>query len=27
VAFIWYRRRGPASTIESRGYQHNFFRV
>ncbi len=25
--FIWYRRRGPASTIERRGYQHNFFRV
>lgn len=25
--FIWYRRRRPASTIEARGHQHNFFRV
>lgn len=25
--FIWYRRRGPASTIEARGYEHNFFRA
>ena len=24
--FIWYRRRRPASTIEARGHQHNFFR-
>jgi nitrate reductase gamma subunit len=27
VAFIWYRRRRPASTIEARGYDHNFFRA
>ena len=27
AAFIWYRRRGPASTVESRGYEHNFFRA
>ena len=27
VLFIWYRRRRPASTIEARGHQHNFFRV
>ena len=26
AAFIWYRRRGPASTIEARGHEHNFFR-
>jgi hypothetical protein len=25
--FIWYRRRGPATTIEARGNEHNFFRV
>lgn len=25
--FVWYRRRGPASTIEARGYEHNFFRA
>jgi hypothetical protein len=25
--FIWYRRRGAASTIEARGYDHNFFRA
>ena len=25
--FIWYRRRGPASTIEARGGEHNFFRA
>ena len=25
--FIWYRRRGPASTIEARGHEHNFFRA
>ena len=24
--FIWYRTRQPASTIESRDYEHNFFR-
>jgi membrane associated rhomboid family serine protease len=24
--FIWYRRRRPASTIEARGHEHNFFR-
>ena len=24
--FIWYRRRQPASTIEARGHEHNFFR-
>jgi hypothetical protein len=24
--FIWYRRRGPASTIEARGHEHNLFR-
>lgn len=27
AAFIWYRRRRPASTVESRGYDHNFFRA
>jgi hypothetical protein len=27
VLFIWYRRRGPASTIEARGHEHNFFRA
>jgi hypothetical protein len=27
VLFIWYRRRGPATTIEARGGEHNFFRV
>jgi hypothetical protein len=26
AAFIWYRRRGPASTIEARGHEHNLFR-
>ena len=26
AAFIWYRRRRPASTIEARGHEHNFFR-
>lgn len=25
--FIWYRRRGPASTIEARGGEHNYFRA
>lgn len=25
--FIWYRRRRPASTIEARGHEHNFFRA
>ncbi|MGE3276232.1 MAG: hypothetical protein AB7O67_14055 [Vicinamibacterales bacterium] len=25
--FVWYRRRGPASTIEARGHEHNFFRI
>lgn len=25
--FIWYRRRGPASTIEARGHEHNLFRA
>jgi hypothetical protein len=25
--FIWYRRRRAASTIEARGYEHNFFRA
>jgi hypothetical protein len=24
--YIWYRSKGPASTIEARGHQHNFFR-
>ena len=27
ATIIWYRRRRPLSTIESRGYQHNLFRV
>lgn len=27
VVFVWYRRRGPASTIEARGHEHNFFRI
>ena len=27
AAFIWYRRGRPASTIEARGHEHNFFRV
>jgi hypothetical protein len=27
AVFIWYRRRGPASTIEARGHQHNLFRI
>lgn len=27
VAFIWYRRRGPISTIEARGHEHNLFRA
>ncbi|MGQ0736550.1 MAG: hypothetical protein ACT4QD_23215 [Acidobacteriota bacterium] len=26
AAFIWYRRRHPASTIEARGGEHNLFR-
>ena len=26
AAFIWYRRRRPASTIEARGHEHNLFR-
>ena len=26
AAFIWYRRRGPATTIEARGHEHNLFR-
>lgn len=25
--FIWYRQRGPISTIEARGHEHNFFRT
>jgi hypothetical protein len=25
--FIWYRRRRPATTIEARGGEHNFFRA
>lgn len=25
--FIMYRRRRPASTIEARGHEHNFFRA
>jgi hypothetical protein len=25
--FIWYRRGRPATTIEARGGQHNFFRT
>ena len=25
--YIWYRSRGPATTIEARGNQHNFFRT
>ncbi len=25
--FIWYRRRRPATTIEARGGEHNFFRT
>ena len=25
--FIWYRRRQPASTIEARNHEHNFFRA
>ena len=24
--FIWYRTRRPASTIEARDYEHNYFR-
>ena len=27
VLYIWYRRRRAVSTIEARGYEHNFFRV
>lgn len=27
AAFIWYRSRRPASTIEARGHEHNFFRM
>lgn len=26
VLFIWYRRGQPATTIEARGGEHNFFR-
>jgi hypothetical protein len=25
--FIWYRRRRPATVIEARGGEHNFFRA
>jgi hypothetical protein len=25
--FIWYRRRGPISTIEARDHEHNLFRI
>ena len=25
--FIWYRRRRPATTIEARNHEHNFFRA
>ena len=25
--FIWYRRGRPATTIEARGGEHNFFRA
>jgi hypothetical protein len=25
--FIWYRRRRPATTIEARGGEHNYFRA
>jgi len=25
--YIWYRRRGPVSTIEARGHDHNLFRA
>jgi hypothetical protein len=24
--FIWYRKRRPATTIEARNHEHNFFR-
>jgi hypothetical protein len=27
AAFIWYRRRRPATTIEARGGEHNYFRA
>ena len=27
VLFIWYRRKQPATTIEARGGEHNFFRA
>lgn len=27
AAIIWFRRRGPVSTIEARGHEHNLFRV
>jgi hypothetical protein len=27
AVFIWYRRRGPASTIEARGQPPNLFRI
>jgi hypothetical protein len=27
AAIIWFRRRGPVSTIEARGHQHNLFRA
>ena len=26
AAFIWYRKRRPATTIEARGGEHNLFR-
>ena len=26
AVFIWYRKRKPATTIEARGGEHNFFR-
>ena len=27
AVFIWYRKRKPATTIEARGGEHNFFRA
>ena len=27
VLFIWYRTRRPATTIEARNHEHNFFRA
>lgn len=27
LLFIWYRRKQPATTIEARGGEHNYFRV